>query len=476
MTRVGIAGLWHETNTYSSKPTELADFAAFELLDGEGILEAHQGTGSVIGGMLEVGGFDYVPLATAGAWPAGRVTAATLEELLQRLRNAVMGAPLLDAVLLDLHGAMVADGCDDVELAAADLIRDVVGSKPLVAVHDLHANPSPDFVSRCDALVGYDTYPHVDMKDRGREAAELLASILGGARLHCTVRKVPLLISPLKQGTDSTPMASLKGYASDLQAKDGIRRISLLPGFPYSDVARAGFSVVIVFEEGAADLAGQVGLELASAVEAADWSVERPGSAGAVAEAIVSTERPVILADVADNIGGGSPGDGTALLHELLAQGAEGAVVSLVDAEAAKAAHALGRGETFQTKVGAKTDRLHGDPVSIRAKVVELSDGNYRTAGTWQTGRSFSMGLTAVLQVDGVTLQVMERPTPPFHREHLTSVGIDPGTASIITAKGALAWRSAYGDIAARVIEVDTPGICPVDPYVLPRTIDPMPA
>ncbi|MGH8925524.1 MAG: M81 family metallopeptidase [Acidimicrobiia bacterium] len=416
----------------------------------------------------------YVSLTTAGAWPGGRVTSATLDELLRRLRDALMGAAQLDAVLLDLHGAMIAEGCDDVELAAAGLVREVIGGKPLVAVHDLHANPTPEFVSRCDALVGYDTYPHVDMRERGREAAELLAAVLGGSQLQTMVKKIPLLISPLRQGTDATPMAELKGHASQLQAKDGIRRISLFPGFPYSDVARAGFSVVVVYEEGAGDLADKVGRELASAVESADWSVERPGAAEAVSEAIRSVERPVILADIADNIGGGSPGDGTALLYELLAQGAQGALVSLVDSEAARAAHKVGKGGTFEAVVGAKTDHLHGAPVFVRGKVVELSDGNYRTEGTWQTGRSFSMGLTAVLEVNGVTLQVMERPTPPFHREHLTSVGIDPGTASIITAKGALAWRSAYGDVAARVIEVDTPGICPVDPYVLPRSIAPM--
>ncbi|MGH8946742.1 MAG: M81 family metallopeptidase [Acidimicrobiia bacterium] len=474
MTRVGIAGLWHETNTYSSKATELVDFAAFELLAGEDILGAHQGTGSVIGGMLDIAGIDYVPIATAGAWPAGRVTAATLEELLGRLRDGLAAAGELDAVLLDLHGAMVAEGCDDVELETATLVREVIGDRPLVAVHDLHANPSQQFVSRCDALVGYDTYPHVDMRDRGREAAELLTAIMGGSRMRTMVRKIPVLISPLRQGTDSAPMIGLKKRAAELQSQDGMRRISLFPGFPYSDVARAGFSVVVVFLEGAGGQADEVGRELADAVEFADWSVQRPDPKTAVAEAIASTERPVVLADVADNIGGGSPGDGTALLAELLAQGAEGAVVSLADAEVAGLAHQLGRGGTLAAEVGAKTDGLHGEPVFIEGKVVELSDGVYRTEGTWQTGRSFSMGRTAVLEVDGVTLEVMERPTPPFHREHLTSVGIDPASASIIVAKGALAWRSAYGDVAARVVEVDAPGICPVDPHVLPRSTDPM--
>lgn len=474
MMRVGIAGLWHETNTYSSRPTGLPDFAAFELLAGEGILEAHQETGSVIGGMLDVDGFDYVPIATAGAWPGGRVDSSALDHLLGRLREELARTLPLDALLLDLHGAMVAEGCDDVELETAKLVRELIGDKPLVAVHDLHAIPSPGFAALCNALVGYDTYPHVDMRERGAEAAGLLAAIEGGSALRTLVSKVPVLTSPLRQGTDSEPMTELHDRARELEGEVGVRRISLLPGFPYSDVARAGFSVVVVFEEGSEESARRAGDDLAAAVESADWSAKRPDPAMAVADAIASAVRPVILADVADNIGGGSPGDGTALLAELVAQGTDGAVVSLADAEAARMAHRLGTGQTLEADVGAKTDRLHGEPVRIRGKVVELSDGSYRTEGTWQTGRAFSMGLTAVIEIDGVTLQIMERATPPFHREHLTSVGIDPADASIITAKGALAWRSAYGDVAARVIEVNTPGICPVDPGVLPRATTPM--
>lgn len=473
MSRVGIAGLWHETNTYSSKPTELGDFAAFELLSGHAIEEAHEGTGSVIGGMLEFSDHDYMLTATAGAWPAGRVATPTLQMLLERLREAVEAAGDCDGFLLDLHGAMVAVGTDDVELAAVKLVREVIGDIPLVAVHDLHGNPSPEMAALCDALIGYDTYPHVDMRERGREAAELLSEILAGRRLRTTVRKVPVLISPLRQGTDSMPMSALKDQARELQA-DGIRRISLLPGFPYSDVARAGFSIVIVFDQGDHDLAEKVGNQLVADVEAADWSATRPDPATAVAQAIESEDHPVILADVADNIGGGSPGDGTALLAELISQGAQGAVVSLTDAEVTQKAHQLGEGATLEAEVGAKTDEFHGKPVSIRGKIVRLSDGSYTTQGSWQTGRSFSMGLTAVVEVGGVTLQIMERATPPFHGEQLTSVGIDPAEASIITAKGALAWRSAYGEVASKVIEVDSPGICPVDPHVLPRKTTPM--
>jgi microcystin degradation protein MlrC len=472
--RVGLGGIWHETNTYSARPTSLQDFEAFELLEGQAIVDRHAGTGTVFGGMLDASGFEPVPLLSAGAWPAGRVTAETLEVLCSRFRAALLNAGTLDGVLLNLHGAMVAVGEDDVERVVLALVKEVVGDVPVVAVFDLHGNPSPETVGLCDAAVVYDTYPHVDMRERGAEAAEIIVELLDGAHYRTLARKVPVLISPLAQGTGDLPMRDLEARARQLGQTAPIRRVALFPGFPYSDVARAGFSVVVTHQEGSEDRANEAAAEIAAAVERHEWRVERPDPAAAVAEAIRSTERPVVLADVADNIGGGAPGDGTALLSELLNQGAEGVVMCIADPEVAREAARRGAGTMLNARVGAKTDRRHGDPVPIRAKVQRVTDGRYRTAGSWMTGQEFSMGTTAVLQADGVTLVVMERATPPFHKEQLTSQGIEPDKAAIIVAKGALAWRAAFGDVARTVIEVDTPGICPADPSVLPRATQPM--
>lgn len=475
MSRVGVAGVWHETNTYSARATTLADFEALELLRGDDIVDRHAGTGTVVGGMIASGDFDVVPLATAGAWPAGRVTRDALDEIFARLGDELARARV-DAVLLDLHGAMVAEGVDDVELETLRLVRGVAADVPLVAVHDLHGNPSPAAVELCDAFVAYDTYPHVDMRERGVEAAHLLAQILGGRALRSIAGKVPLLSTPLGQATDATPMRDLAALACDLERQDGIARVSLLPGFPFSDVERAGFSVVVTFEPRAEAAAREVVAELTAEVErrAQEFAAKRDGAEAAVRRALAAARRPVVLADVADNIGGGAPGDGTAILAQLLEQGAQGAVVPIADAEVARAAARAGAGASLRVDVGGKTDELHGPPVPVDARVLRITDGRYRGGGTWKTGQEFSMGATAVLEVDGVTLVVMERAVPPFHAEQLLSVGIEPGDAAIIVVKGAVAWRAAYGDVAAEVIEVDTPGICPLDPLSLPRTTTPM--
>lgn len=476
MTRVGIAGLWHETNTYSVRRTELPDFEAFELLAGTKIVDRHTGAGTVIGGMLAAAAFEVVPLVTSGAWPAGRVAAEALAVLLDRLEHALADAGPLDGVLLDLHGAMVAEGAEDVEAEAVRLVRRIVGDVPIAVVLDLHGNPSPALVEGCNAVISYDTYPHVDMRERGVEATTLMAQMLGGRRLGTLIRKVPLLSTPLGQATDKPPMRDLHAVARRLASRRGIVRVSLLPGFPYSDVERAGFSVVVTFEQGQRQEAEEVAAGLVAEVEArqGDFEARRPRPEEAVRLALQARRQPVVLVDVADNVGAGSPGDGTVLLRELLDQAAKGAVVTLADADAAREAAAAGPGARLETSVGGKSDGRHGAPIQIVGQVVRITDGHYIAGGTWMTGREFELGTTAVVEAGGVTLVVTERAVPPFHSEQLTSVGLEPSEAAIIVAKGAVAWRAAYGAIAAEVIEVDTPGICPLDPSVLERSTIPM--
>lgn len=473
--RVGVVQVWHETNTYSPRLTGLEQFIEHEYALGEEILERHRGARSVVGGFIDEAAFDPVPILTARAWPSAPADRPAINEILDQLRAQLAHAPPLDGVLVDLHGAMVADGCPDVERGVLEIVREEVGDVPLACVLDLHAIPSPEFVELADVVLAYETYPHVDMYERGREAAGLLTEMLAGRRLVTALAKVPILTSPLAQATDAEPMLRLGQKASELSERVG-GRIFLLPGFPYSDQERAGFSIIGVADEG-----GSAGLqsalaELAAVVETAapEFRLERDTPEGAVARALQETFRPVVLVDVADNVGGGSAGDGTALLAELLRQDARDAIVTLADADVAIAAGEAGEGARLQATMGAKLDDRHGVPVDVDAVVLRVTDGGYRAGGQYMTGLEFSMGRSALLAVGDLKVIVTERAVPPFHREQVTSMGLEPGEASVITAKGAVAWRTAFGDVAARVIEVDTPGVTPLDPAVLPRTTRPM--
>lgn len=473
---MGIVGVWHETNTYSSRPTTLADFEVFELLRGDAVVANNRGFGTVIGGFCDTTEFDLVPIFSAGAWPSGLVEAPVIERILEQVNDGLRRAGSLDGVLLNLHGAMVADGVPDVEAAVLTAIRSGTGSVPVGGVLDLHANPSPELVRDCDVLVSYDTFPHIDMRERGSEVAALLGRTLDGSSLRTMVRKLPLLVCPLAQATDINPMRQLQSAAMARAREAGLARISIVGGFAYSDVERAGMSVLIVHHANQVDAAASVMDATVADIwaHAGDFALARDDPAAAVARALASTRRPVFLVDVADNVGGGSPGDGTALLRELLTAGATNSVVMIADREVALEAARLGVGAEINVLLGGKTDSSHGAPIRIRGSVQRITDGHYRVNGYYMTGRTFSMGMTAVLSVAGNSVVVTEIAVPPFHSEQLSSVGVDVSSASIVVVKGAIAWRGAYGDVAGDIVEAATPGICPVDISSLPRRAVPM--
>lgn len=507
--RIAIVGLWQETNTYSARTTTLADFERFELLEGGALLEHHRGAGTVIGGFLEgveAAGLEPVGVLSAGTWPGGPPDAATTAALLERLDGALGAAADVEGVLVNLHGAMVADGCSDMEAAALSRVRARFGDVPVAAVLDLHANLSAQAAACCDAIVGYRTYPHVDMRACGEEAAALVArAVRGGAVLVSAYGKLAALTSPVAQGSDDEPMRGLWARAAERErAAGGSARLSLLPGFPYSDVERAGFGVAATVvagddrgaaatasrADGAADMRGLSSIEEARDAARSlvadtladvssrlpDFTRAYPAPADAVRAALARPERPLVLADLADNVGGGGPGDGTALLAELIAQRVRGAVVTTVDPPVVRAARDAGPGAVLTADLGGHTDDLHGPPLPLTLRVARLGDGDYVAGGEWMSGQRFSMGATAVLEheASGVTVLAMEHATPPFHIEQLTVSGIDPAAATVIALKGAIAWRAPYAGVVAGAIEVDTPGCCPADPHALARTAAPV--
>lgn len=472
MSRIGIVGMWHETNTYSPRVTGLDDFEAYELLAGQEIIDHHKGTESVAGGFI-AGADDHelVPVFSAGAWPAGPPDERTATALLQRLEDELHSAGVLDGVLVGLHGAMVAENRPDLERDTLEIVRQEVGDAPIVCVLDFHGNPSPEFVAIPEVVISYDTYPHVDMFHRGREAAQLLDRLIHGEPLRTWVGKHPLLVCPLAQATEFSPMLDVIQVARSLGDELDLERVCVAGGFGYSDVERAGISVLVT---GRADQEVAAQELIAGVLEKIDsmtdqFEVSRPSPSDAVRQAKAAPDRPVVLVDVADNIGGGSSGDGTAILEEILNQGVTGALVIIADREIAERAHQVGEGGQVDGMLGGKTDDLHGSPIHVSGEVVKLSDGVYKSEGSWGAGLEFSMGPTALLSVSGNYVIVTVKPTPPFHAEQVTHLGIDPADAQMIVAKGAVAWKAAYGDVARTVIEVDAPGVCPVDLSRLPR-------
>ncbi len=473
--RIAIGGFFHESNTFCRPYTTLADYERTRLYAGEEMTEPLRGTDTEIGGFLRGAdelGFEAVPTYYAWAWPAGPLTQDCFRTILDRLKTAMEsaahGEQPVDGVLLQLHGAMVAEGDDDPDGTILAEVRSVLPpGVPLVATFDFHANLSPLMVASCDAMIGYDTYPHVDLNDRGREAAGLLVRMLRD-EIHpsMALSKPPLMPHIVKQRTADGPMAEMMALAREAEQEEGVLRVSIAGGFAYADVPRMGAGVVVITdgdEELAAHVAERLSEEYWARREA--FTADLPDAAEAVRLALETdpSAGPVVLADLADNVGGGAPGDGTELLAELLRQEAKGALVLLADPDALAACLQAGVRETVRLRVGGKVDRMHGEPVEVEGKVRLLADGLFRNIGPMRDGLLDDMGRTAVVDVRGLTLVLTERKLPMWNLEQLRSVGVEPTRQRIIVCKGAIAHRAAYAPIAGRMLEVETAGSCAGD-------------
>ncbi len=468
--RIAIGGFMHESNTFAPLPTDRARFEQGSLSGGDDLLavwrDAHHEVGGFIAGAGRFG-YDLAPTVMAWATPAGPVEDAVFDEIVEAIADGCRRSSV-DGLLLALHGAMVARSHPDADGNVLRRLRGLLGDIPIVATLDYHANVSPAMVEHADALVGYQTYPHVDQREIGLFAAELMVrTVRKEIRPRIALASPPMIMNLLGQETDREPMRSLMRRARDAERRPGVLSVSLMAGFPYADVAEMGPSVIAV-TDGDRTAAQHVADELAGWM----WEARRalfvpcPGPEEAVRLALASDRGPVVLVDLGDNVGGGSAGDGTVLLAELLRQRAEGAVVVLYDPEAVQIARQAGTGGCFAYAVGGRVDRLHGDQVSVRGVVQSLHDGTWVEEQARHGGRRFNdQGPTAVVTIDGPnTLVLNSLRTPPFSLGQITSLGIDPARQAILVVKAAVAYKAAYGPIAARVIEVDTPGLTAIDP------------
>jgi microcystin degradation protein MlrC len=466
--RIFVAMVSHETNTFSTIPTDRAQFEARDLRYGGEIVEAYRGTGTCLGGMIDVAvqrGLTLVPSVAASASPAGRVTKDIYEDLKGRLLDDLVKAGPPQGVLLDLHGAMVPEGLEDGEGDLLAAVRSVVGpTLPVVVTLDFHANVTRAMARHATLLHGYKTYPHIDMAERGQEAAARLIDVTEG-RLRPTValRQPPLLPPIAGQLTARGPMRRLYDLAGRLERRPGVISISVFAGFPLADVHDAGLSVYVATHADQA-LADECADRLAQTA----WEHRREfihhalpvREAVATALTLSGTGGPVVLADIADNTGGGAAGDTTEILREVLRVGARGTTVAcLWDPEAVQACLGAGVGARLTLSVGGKIDPSHGAPVAVTGRVRTLSDGRFVHHGPMFRGLEGRLGPTAVVDVDGVKIIVISHRWQTLDPEMIRFVGIDPRGERLLVVKSTIHYRAAFEPIAHAIVEVDAPGL-----------------
>jgi microcystin degradation protein MlrC len=467
--RIAIGGISHETNTFSTIPTDLSLFDRRGVHGGDALIPAFAGTKTIIGGFLDGArsqGFEVVPTMLAEAAPSGTVTAEAFDRLMGLLLEGLRGAGQIDGVLLELHGAMVAENARDGDAEILRQVRAVVGSLPIVAVLDLHANISQGMVALADALVGYDTYPHIDMYERGLEAADLITRMVrGGLRTARALRKPPLMPPLPKQCTTyDTPMRALIELAHQREQEPGMVSVTVAAGFPYADVPEAGLAVLAIADrdqaradavaDEIANLAWERRQEFVIRCTPVDEALEIAASARDAAGG------PVVLADTADNPGAGAPCDGTILLAGLLERGVQNAALGAIwDPQAVEICRVAGVGANVELLLGGKTDDMHGVPLTVAGKVRLLSDGRFVNLGPMNTGAETRMGPTAVLAIEGVDVVITSNRVQALDAGLFMSQGIEPRRKRVLVLKSSVHYRGAFEPLASRIVEVDTPGL-----------------
>lgn len=483
--RILAGQISHETNVFAALPTMFADFEAAGLVYGADCFVGASGTNAAFGGFLkgaEREGFELIPICSVWATPSGIVTADAAQRLggilADGLKTALQGGPI-DGVLLALHGAMVTELDRDGDAYLLETARAIVGpAVPIVSTLDLHANISERMVAAADVLIGYDTYPHIDMADRADEACTLLARMLRGEISPTPVLvKPPMLPTSQRMPTMNDPMHSLIECARELETREGVVNVTIAGGFPPSDVEEGGFSVLVTTNNDRL-LAEQLADELADLA----WRMKE-GFLGGVTSfeeagdilASHTSEKPLLIVDIGDNPWTGGPGDSSELLRFLLECGVEDAALALIrDPESIQRCLQGGPGSWVDLQLGAKIDRLHGDPLSVRAYVRMISNGRYINDGPMMAGVPVNLGMTAVIVVGpnapqrGISVLVTTRAETPIDLNVFRAHGIEPTKQKVVALKGKGHFRAAFEPIVDRVVLVEGPGITGADLSRLP--------
>lgn len=461
--KIAVAGIFHETNTFAPGLTGEAAFREEWIVGYEAFAQEYSGTRTTMGGLLEASkmlGAKLLPGFYTAALPSGIVSALVDDSLIETMLESIDASA--DGLVLIMHGAMVSENYPDFEGECLRRLRGRFGSDfPIVLTIDLHANISEEMAALSDVIVIYDTYPHIDMYERGVEAYELLVRMLRGEIHPCQAyAHTGMLLVPQGMITDKGSMKVLIDRAVEMEKDGKVLNVSVAGGFPYSDVQDAGMSFVVT-ADGDTVLAERYVMELKSlAIELREnfnvvyWSPNE-----AIEQALSELEGPVILVEGSDNVGGGAPADATHLLEHLMNL-SERALIVIRDPEAVRIASSIGIGGDFTGLVGGKSDTLHGKPVSIQGKVRLLFDGFYHNIGPFRAGQSADMGLTAVIESGNLTLVLTEKRVAPWDLGHIRYAGLWPTDFKIIVVKSAVAWQTAFGTFAKRILNVDTPGCC----------------
>lgn len=468
--RIAIGGLEHETNTYATDSMGSTGLSHFQQLRGDEI-NRMAGTRTFMGGILDAAaraGHEVVPTFWAIAGPSGIIEAGAYASMRDELVAGIAAARPIDAVAVSMHGAGVVEGIDDLEGDLATAIRHVVGPDvPIVVPLDLHGNITATMGEQIDLMLGVHHYPHTDMYERGVEAIEALPALVDRSWRPTThVERLPILLPT--STTDAGPAADMRDQCLAAEDLEGVIDASFFHGFPYTDVAATGSSIVVTTNDDP-ELARTVAADLASLLwntrtSFLDESVS-PGVTLELARQHLATNGgPVVINDTADNPGGGTPGDGTHLLRAMIEADIEHSCFGFVfDPSTVAAAAAAGVGATIDVRIGGRHGPLHGEPVAAAAYVKAITDGRFVYSSPMVGGVQASLGPSARLVVGNVDVIVTSRRNQTFDAEVFTLHGIDVRQRSVVGLKSSQHFRDGFRHLASTILTADSPGLTTLD-------------
>ena len=464
--RIAIAELKQETNSFVPFKTTLDTFRDQYIWHGDELLTKFGAQRTEIPAYLDVlreAGATPIPLLAAFALASGPLTRDCFEALVGDLIERLGQAGPLDGVLLALHGAMVIEDEPDSEAEILERVRAVLPANlPIVVTLDLHGHITQRMIQPNVAYIGYREYPHIDMYETGERGARLLLDwIAGRVRPVMAVAKRHMVMSPDSARTPAPPLSEVVAAARAMEEEGRILHASLFPVQPWMDIPDLGFAALVCAD------ANQQAAQLA-AEELAEMAWQRrerfEPDLTPLDEVIrigLSSPGLTVASDAGDTPSGGSAADSTAVLRALLAARADQAgrltYLTMCDAESAAAAARAGVGQTITLTVGHKRSQ-DGEPLTVTGTIRTISDGNYIFSGPGANGMPGAMGLTVVLAIGDIRLNLRSIPHLEWDLGIHESVGLDPRRAALIFVKSPSHFRISYAPIAERILIADTPG------------------